>query len=128
MEKEHGKLEEPGMEPARHQLLSVFKENWRDDYKFFSARDLELCVKGLEDGTYEMVELELGTEFVQAFLHEEDKQNFIIRLFKGEENDSSVLKRTMSPSQAQSWLMEILESGLPKELGGWEDVTETMKM
>ncbi len=127
MEKEYGKHDEPDKMPARHQLLSIFKESWRDDHKFFSVRDLELCVKGLCDGMYEMVELELGADIIQAFPKEEDRQNFTIQAFRGEENGSRVLKCTMSPSQAQSWMLEILESGLPKDLSGWEDITDTVE-
>ena len=117
MEKEYGKHDEPDKMPARHQLLSIFKESWRDDHKFFSVRDLELCVKGLCDGMYEMVELELGADIIQAFPKEEDRQNFTIQAFRGEENGS----------RAQSWMLEILESGLPKDLSGWEDITDTVE-
>jgi len=128
MENEYGKQEETDRMPARRRLLSIFKESWRDDYKFFSARDLELCVKGLCSGGYEMAELELGTDVIQVFPLGEEKQGFAVQVFREGEDGSRVLKMTMSPSRAQSWLAEVLESGLPGELGGWEDITDTMKM
>lgn len=42
------------------QLLTIHGESWRDEHKFFSARDLELAVEGLEEGRYVKVDYQLG--------------------------------------------------------------------
>ena len=33
-----------------HQLLVIFGESWHDEHKFFSARDVELAVEGIQQG------------------------------------------------------------------------------
>ena len=127
MEKEHGRNEEPDKTSARHGILSIFKESWRDDHRFFSDRDLELCVKGLCEGTYEMVEVELERELLQAFSSKEKEPDITMQLYMGEEDSARVLEKTVTPPEAQSLLMQMSDSGVPKELSGWKDITDTMK-
>ena len=38
MSEAYGKKEE-----ELHQLLTIYKESWRDDHKFFSTKDLAGC-------------------------------------------------------------------------------------
>lgn len=122
MEKAHDQNGESRGTKARHRLLSIFKESWRDDYKFFSARDLELCVKGLCGGIYEMAELELEADTIQALSGGE--AGIVMRLHMGQEEGRRVLEKTLAPDEACFWLTQVSTGGLPEEWGGWKDVTD----
>ena len=50
-----------------HQLLVIFGESWHDEHKFFSARDVELAVEGIQQGKYQKVVLEWGIRGVGIF-------------------------------------------------------------
>lgn len=128
MEEMHDKKEEADKAQGRRRLLSIFKESWRDDYRFFSVRDLELCIKGLCEGTYMMAELEIGEDVLGVLPGGNQGTELILRLQREEKNGFRILERTVIPSEAQSLLIQALESGLPKGQSGWKDITDTMKV
>lgn len=123
MKEAHGKNDGAG-----HQLLSLYKECWRDDHKFFSTRDLELAMDGLCDGTYEMVELEAGEDILRAFGSGDGEADITMRLFIGEEDGVCVKEGTVSPSQARACLMQMSEGNPPMDVGGWKDITDTIEL
>ena len=107
MSEAYGKKEE-----ELHQLLTIYKESWRDDHKFFSTKDLELAVDGLCGGKYEMVELEMGKDALLAVLQEEKAPD---------------MEKSDIPSQVKVCLTRLWEGGAPKELNGWNDITSTIE-
>lgn len=122
MSEAYGKKEE-----ELHRLLTIYKENWRDDHKFFSARDLELAVNGLCERAYEMAELEVGEDILQAVLSEEKAPDITLRLVIWRESGSRVMEKTVTSSQALTYLGQMRDEGAPKELAGWNDITDTIE-
>ena len=120
MSEAYGKKEE-----ELHQLLTIYKESWRDDHKFFSTKDLELAVDGLCGGKYEMVELEMGKDALLAVLQEEKAPDITMQLYIWQENGPRVMEKTDIPSQVKVCLTRMWEGGAPKELNGWNDITST---
>ncbi len=102
-----------------HQLLVIFGESWHDEHKFFSARDVELAIEGIQEEKYTKVFLEWGTN---AF-----------DLFPGVQNDLMVIWHTNSAgrflakegtvTQVKFWLVNYLDHGFFEEMSGWTDIT-----
>lgn len=124
MEKIRDQKEGPRGAAGGHRLLSVYRESWREDYKFFSARDLELCVKGLCEGTFELVELELGDDLIRASAG--GKSEIVLRRCRWNEAGSRTLEQRHAPARAMSWLAQAAEDGLSEEPDGWKDVTDAV--
>ena len=101
-----------------HQLLVIFGESWHDEHKFFSARDVELAVEGIQQGKYQKVVLEWG---IQAFDMFPGLQNDLMVIWCSDNRgggDTRFLAREGTVTQVKFWLNGYLERGFSGEMSG----------
>ncbi len=106
-----------------HQLLVIFGESWHDEHKFFSARDVELAVEGIQQGKYQKVVLEWG---IQAFDMFPGLQNDLMVIWCSDNRgggDTRFFAREGTVTQVKFWLNGYLERGFSGEMSGWTDIT-----
>lgn len=107
-----------------HQLLVIFGESWHDEHKFFSARDVELAVEGIQQGKYQKVVLEWG---IQAFDMFPGLQNDLMVIWCSDNRgggDTRFLAREGTVTQVKFWLNGYLERGFSGEMSGWTYITD----
>ena len=110
-----------------HQLLVIFGENWHDEHKFFSARDVELAVEGIQQGKYQKVVLEWG---IQAFDMFPGLQNDLMVIWCSDNRgggDTRFFAREGTVTQVKFWLNGYLERGFSGEMSGWTDITDQIE-
>ena len=110
-----------------HQLLVIFGESWHDEHKFFSARDVELAVEGIQQGKYQKVVLEWG---IQAFDMFPGLQNDLMVIWCSDNRgggDTRFLAREGTVTQVKFWLNGYLERGFSGEMSGWTDITDQIE-
>lgn len=110
-----------------HQLLVIFGESWHDEHKFFSARDVELAVEGIQQGKYQKVVLEWG---IQAFDMFPGLQNDLMVIWCSDNRgggDTRFFAREGTVTQVKFWLNGYLERGFSGEMSGWTDITDQIE-
>ena len=110
-----------------HQLLVIFGESWHDEHKFFSARDVELAVEGIQQGKYQKVVLEWG---IQAFDMFPGLQNDLMVIWCSDNRgggDTRFLAREGTVTQVKFWLNGYLERGFSGGMSGWTDITDQIE-
>lgn len=110
-----------------HQLLVIFGESWHDEHKFFSARDVELAVEGIQQGKYQKVVLEWG---IQEFDMFPGLQNDLMVIWCSDNRgggDTSFFAREGTVTQVKFWLNGYLERGFSGEMSGWTDITDQIE-
>ena len=106
-----------------HQLLIIFGENWHDEHKFFSARDVELAVEGVQTGKYQKAVLEWGVDGIDIFSGRENDLMLIWRVYAGKERDQQFLAKEGTVSQVKFWLMQYLKEGDFGDMNSWANIT-----
>ncbi len=112
--------------PRQH--MALYGESWENHLQFFSVRDVELAVKGIGDGRYRGIRLELGSVTFYAFPSGEDASRLVLQFLFWPEGKLRAFERIGNAVQVNFWLMRMLNEGLPRELQGWREVTDTIKM
>ncbi|MCI8512740.1 MAG: hypothetical protein HFE83_12250 [Lachnospiraceae bacterium] len=110
-----------------HQLLIIFGESWRDEHKFFSARDLELAAEGVYNGTYQKAVLEWGAEVIHLFSGSEEKLTVIWRTDPAGGGIFRFFAKEGTITQVKFWLTCYLEKGSFEETSGWVDITAQLE-
>ena len=111
--------------PRQH--MGLFGESWENHLQFFSIKDVELAVKGIANGKYRRIELELGAVVFRVFRGEEDESNLTLHLLVWPNGELRAFEKTGSAVQVNFWLIQMINEGLPEELHGWRDITAQMK-
>lgn len=106
-----------------HMLLVIFGESWHDEHKFFTGRDLELAVEGVQEGKYRKAVLEWGYEVFYIFPGQESGLMVTWRANAAGKGKQRFLAREGTANQVKFWLVHYLNDGFFEEMGGWEDVT-----
>ncbi len=111
-----------GEQGESSQRLILFGECWKDEHKFFSVRDLELAVEGLEDGTYRKMELNLGEAVFLVFPNKEEKPNIILQMRVWEKGRCRTFQKTGTANQVKFWLEQMVNKGRPEQVMNWQDM------
>ncbi len=124
----------PNESPAYgHPLLVIFKESWREEHKFFSIRDVELTVEGIQKGTYQKAVLEWGTQAFELFPGVQSDLLVVWCLYFIEQKDTRFFTREGTVTQVTFWLNQALSDSALKEtpaleeMAGWSDITSQVK-
>ena len=110
-----------------HQLLVIFGESWHDEHKFFSARDVELAVEGIQQGKYQKVVLEWGIQAFDIFPGLEYDPMVIWSSDNRGGGDTRFFAREGTVTQVKFWLNGYLERGFSGEMSGWTDITDQIE-
>lgn len=110
-----------------HQLLVIFGESWHDEHKFFSARDVELAIEGIQQGKYQKVVLEWGTQAFDMFPGLQSDLMVIWCSNNTGGGDTRFLAREGTVTQVKFWLNGYLERGSFGEMSGWTDITDQIE-
>ena len=115
--------EQKGQMRNWRQLLVIFGESWHDEHTFFSARDVELAIDGIHEGTYTKVFLEWGTWAIDLFPGVQNDLMVIWCTNNTGKGDTRFLAKEGTVTQVKFWLVNYLKSGVFEEMSGWADVT-----
>ena len=119
--------EQKGQMRGWHQLLMIFGESWHDEHKFFSARDVELAIEGIHEGTYTKVFLEWGTWAIDLFPGVQNDLMVIWCTNNTGKGDTRFLAKEGTVTQVKFWLVNYLNSGVFEEMSGWADITDQIE-
>ncbi|MDE6621730.1 MAG: hypothetical protein K2K74_14840 [Lachnospiraceae bacterium] len=119
--------EQKGQMRSWHQFLVIFGENWHDEHKFFSARDVELAIEGIHEGKYTKAVLEWGTKAFDLFPGVQNDLMVIWRTNNTEKGDTRFLAKEGTVTQVKFWLVNYLDSGVIEEMSGWADITDQIE-
>lgn len=98
-------------------------EGYVKQYKFFSARDVELAIEGVYEGTYTKVVLEWGTKAFDLFPGVQNDLMVIWGTDNTGKGDTRFMAKEGTVTQVKFWLINYLNHGFFEEMGGWADVT-----
>ena len=115
--------EQKGQMRNWRQLLVIFGESWHDEHTFFSARDVELSIDGIYEGTYTKVFLEWGTQALDFFPGVQNDLMVIWCTNNTGKGNTRFLAKEGTVTQVKFWLVNYLKSGVFEEMSGWADVT-----
>ncbi len=115
--------EQKGQMRSWHQLLVIFGENWHDEHRFFSARDVGLAIEGIHEGKYRKAVLEWGTQAVDFFPGVQNDLMVIWRVSNAASREIRFLAKEGTVTQVKFWMVQYLDCGFFKELSGWADIT-----
>ncbi len=119
--------EQKGQMRNWRQLLVIFGESWHDEHTFFSARDVELAIDGIHEGTYTKVFLEWGTWAIDLFPGVQNDLMVIWCTNNTGKGDTRFLAKEGTATQVKFWLVNYLNSGVFEELSGWADITDQIE-
>ena len=111
-----------------HQFLVIFGENWHDEHKFFSARDVELTIEGIHEGKYTKAVLEWGTITIDLFPGVQNDLMVIWCTNNVKKEEARFLAKEGTVTQVKFWLVSYLNSGIFDEMSGWVDITDRMEL
>lgn len=107
-----------------HKRLIIYGENWHDEHVFFSERDVELAIEGVQEGKYQQVMLEWGMDVWMIRPRSERTLLVVWRTAAIAPDDVRFLAKEGTMVQVQFWLRRYLSELSPGELSGWADVTK----
>lgn len=119
--------EQRGQMRGWRQLLVIFGENWHDEHKFFSARDVELAIEGIHEGRYTNAVLEWGTKAFNLFPGIQNDLMVICRTNNTGKGDTRFLAKEGTVTQVKFWLVHYLDQGFFEEMSGWADITDQIE-
>ncbi len=119
--------EQKGQMRNWHQLLVIFGESWHDEHTFFSARDVELAIDGIHEGTYTKVFLEWGTQALDFFPGVQNDLMVIWCTNNTGKGAARFLAKEGTVTQVKFWLVNYLNSGVFEEMSGWADITDQIE-
>ncbi len=119
--------EQKGQMRNWRQLLVIFGESWHDEHTFFSARDVELAIDGIHEGTYTKVFLEWGTQALDFFPGVQNDLMVIWCTNNTGKGDTRFLAKEGTVTQVKFWLVNYLNSGVFEEMSGWADITSQIE-
>ncbi len=119
--------EQKGQMRNWRQLLVIFGENWHDEHTFFSARDVELAIDGIHEGTYTKVFLEWGTRAIDLFPGVQNDLMVIWCTNNTGKGDTRFLAKEGTVTQVKFWLVNYLNSGVFEEMSGWTDISSQIE-
>lgn len=120
-------MEQKGQMRNWRQLLVIFGESWHDEHTFFSARDVELAIDGIHEGTYTKVFLEWGTRGIDLFPGVQNDLMVIWCTNNTGKGDTRFLAKEGTVTQVKFWLVNYLNSGVFEEMSGWADITDQIE-
>lgn len=106
---------------AWHQKLTIVGEAWRNEHRFFTARDVELAARGVYEGKYQYATLEWGSSSFDLLPDQEEQLQVIWCTNIRDERARRYFRRAGSAAQAAFWLLQYLNEGQMDEY--WDDVT-----
>ena len=115
--------EQKGQMRNWRQILVIFGESWHDEHTFFSARDIELAIDGIHEGTYTKVFLEWGTQALDFFPGVQNDLMVIWCTNNTGKGNTRFLAKEGTVTQVKFWLVNYLNSGVFEEMNGWTDIT-----
>ena len=104
-----------------HQKLTIAGEAWRNEYRFFTAHDVELAAQGVYEGTYQYAILEWGSSSFDLLTDQEEQLQVIWCTNRWDERARRYFRRAGSVTQVKFWLIQYLNEGCVDEY--WDDVT-----
>ena len=119
--------EQKGQMRSWRQLLVIFGEDWHDEHKFFSARDVELVIEGIHEGKYTKAVLEWGTKAFHLFPGVQNDLMVIWCSNHTGKGDTRFLAKEGTVTQAKFWLVHYLDQGFLAEMSGWVDITSQVE-
>ena len=119
--------EQKGQMRNWRQLLVIFGESWHDEHTFFSARDVELAIDGIHEGTYTKVFLEWGTQAFDIFPGVQNDLMVIWCTNNTGKGNTRFLAKEGTVAQVKFWLVNYLNSGVFEEMSGWTDITDQIE-
>ena len=119
--------EQKGQMRNWRQLLVIFGESWHDEHTFFSARDVELAIDGIHEGTYTKVFLEWGTQALDFFPGVQNDLMVIWCTNNTGKGNTRFLAKEGTVMQVKFWLVNYLNQGSFEEMSGWSDITDQIE-
>ena len=112
---------EAGVYTVWHRRLTIAGEAWRNEYRFFTAHDVELAAQGVYEGTYQYAILEWGSSSFDLLPDQEEQLQVIWCTNIWDEKVRRYFRRAGTVTQVKFWLIQYLNEGCVDEY--WDDVT-----
>lgn len=103
------------------QKLTIQGQERREVYRFFTGRDLELAIDGLEEGKYQWMSMASRFVVFYAFPSQEDN-HITLRLTLSPNKNPRSFEKDGTATQVKFWLIQMISNGLPEQLYGWREV------
>lgn len=109
-----------GVYSVWHQRLVIVGEAWRNEYKFFTARDVELAAQGVCEGKYRCAILEWGSSAFDLYPDQGEQMQIIWRTNIRDEKACRCFRRAGTAVQVKFWLLQYLNEGCVDEY--WDEL------
>ena len=106
---------------AWHQKLTIAGEAWRNEYRFFTAHDVELAAQGVFEGKYQYAILEWGSSSFDLLPDQEEQLQVIWCTNIRDEKVRRYFRKAGTVTQVKFWLIQYLNEGYMDEY--WDDIT-----
>lgn len=105
-----------------HRQLTIVGEAWRNEHRFFTARDVELAAQGVYEGTYQYAILEWGSSSFDLLPDQEEQLQVIWCTNIRDEKVRRYFRKAGTVTQVKFWLIQYLNEGYMDE--HWNEVTD----
>lgn len=102
--------------------LTIAGEAWRNEHRFFTARDVELAAQGVYEGTYQYAVLEWGSSSFDLLPDPEEQLQVIWCTNIRDEKVRRYFRKAGTVTQVKFWLIQYLNEGYADEY--WDEITD----
>lgn len=114
-----------GVYTAWHRRLTIAGEAWRNEHRFFAARDVELAAQGVYEGKYTYVTLEWGSSSFDLLPDREERLQVIWCTNIWEDKARRYFRKAGTINQVKFWLIQYLSEGYMDEC--WKEIPVPVK-
>jgi len=105
------------------QFLILCGESWRNELKFFSARDVELAVEGVHGGKYQWAVLQWGSQLFDILPGAQDELVVVWNTNITGSGEARFFVRGGTAVQIKFLLVHYMDRGSFESMSGWVDIT-----
>ena len=117
--------DQSGVYSVWHRRLVIVGKAWRNEHKFFTARDVELAAQGVFEGKYQYATLEWGPSSFDLLPGLEEQLQVIWRTNIWEDKACRFFRKEGTVTQVKFWLIQYLNEGYVDEY--WEEIDDPTK-
>ena len=105
-----------------HRQLTIVGEAWRNEYRFFTAHDVELAAQGVYEGKYQCAILEWGSSSFDLLPDEAEQLQVVWCTNIRDEKARRYFRKAGTVTQVKFWLIQYLNEGYMDEY--WDEITD----
>ena len=112
--------DQAGVYTVWHRQLIIVGNAWRNEHRFFTARDVELAAQGVFEGKYQYATLEWGSSSFDVIPGLEDQLQVIWCTNIRDDTVRRFFRKEGTVTQVKFWLIQYLNEGTMNEF--WDEI------